>query len=238
MVEPNGCELSLIERRITELDPSLMKMSLTRVILCHNALMDFPECLLILANLKHLNLFNNELTALPKDLNRLKRLEWLNLGMNKLDGLPSTFGNLTNLVHLDLSLNRFRDDSFPPTFFTLPSLERLYLSNNLIETLGVSIIKLQGLQTLALRDNRISRVSKDLKDLLFLFEIHLQGNKLRFLPPEFADCPELNGNKSIVKLEGNPWILPIKDQLRLGVSHVMTYIKSSTYKFVYDRHHV
>eukprot|EP00094_Tigriopus_californicus_P012459 TCALIF_12044-PA protein Name:"Similar to RSU1 Ras suppressor protein 1 (Bos taurus)" AED:0.19 eAED:0.21 QI:0/0.33/0.25/0.75/0.66/0.75/4/109/229 len=222
MVEPNGCELSLIERRITELDPSLMKMSLTRVILCHNALMDFPECLLILANLKHLNL----------------TLEWLNLGMNKLDGLPSTFGNLTNLVHLDLSLNRFRDDSFPPTFFTLPSLERLYLSNNLIETLGVSIIKLQGLQTLALRDNRISRVSKDLKDLLFLFEIHLQGNKLRFLPPEFADCPELNGNKSIVKLEGNPWILPIKDQLRLGVSHVMTYIKSSTYKFVYDRHHV
>lgn len=73
MGEPNGTELVLNEQRISELDPSLMRLSLTRVILCHNVFMDFPDCLLILVNLEQLNLFNNEISALPPDLNRLRR---------------------------------------------------------------------------------------------------------------------------------------------------------------------
>lgn len=31
-------------------------------------------------------------------------------------------------------------------------------------------------------------------------------------------------------MEGNNWVPPIADQLQLGVSHVIDYIRSDTYK--------
>ena len=33
----------------------------------------------------------------------------------------------------------------------------------------------------------------------------------------------------------NPWILPIQEQLNIGAHHLFEYLKSSTYKFIYDR---
>lgn len=37
-------------------------------------------------------------------------------------------------------------------------------------------------------------------------------------------------------MEGNPWVPPIADQLQIGVSHVIEYIRLDTYKFLYGRH--
>ena len=31
-------------------------------------------------------------------------------------------------------------------------------------------------------------------------------------------------------MEYNPWVTPIGDQLQVGISHVIDYIKSETYK--------
>lgn len=31
-------------------------------------------------------------------------------------------------------------------------------------------------------------------------------------------------------MEGNPWVPPIADQLQIGVSHVIEYIRTDTYK--------
>eukprot|EP00095_Tigriopus_kingsejongensis_P008390 maker-scaffold9_size846264-snap-gene-3.8 protein:Tk08390 transcript:maker-scaffold9_size846264-snap-gene-3.8-mRNA-1 annotation:"ras suppressor protein 1" len=237
MSERDEPELVKISQKIVDLDISLVTSHLTKVILCHNLLINFPECLLGIPGLEHLNLSSNQIKEIPLTISNLKSLKWLNLSLNAIQSIPSTFGNLMQLFHLDLTFNELTDDSFPKQFFTLPNLKRLYLSDNLIQTLGSSITSLSTLQTLALRNNKLDRVTKDLKDLEFLSEIHLQANELRFLPPEFADCLELGGNESAIKLEGNPWILPIKDQLRLGSSHVLTYIQSKTYKIVYDRHH-
>ena len=46
----------------------------------------------------------------------------------------------------------------------------------------------------------------------------------------FVGNLELIGNKQVLKLNNNPWVQPIQDQLALGVSHVLEYIRSETYK--------
>lgn len=38
------------------------------------------------------------------------------------------------------------------------------------------------------------------------------------------------GQKSVLKMEENPWVQPISEQYLLGISHVLEYIKSDAYK--------
>ena len=71
--------------------------------------------------------------------------------------------------------------------------------------------------------------------LIYLNELILQGNQLRLLPPEFTQMEELIGNKGMLLMAENPWILPIQEQLNIGAHHLFEYLKSSTYKFIYDR---
>ena len=40
----------------------------------------------------------------------------------------------------------------------------------------------------------------------------------------------------MLKLDYNPWVPPIEDQLVLGVSHVIEYIRTETYKYLFNRH--
>ncbi|XP_034098914.1 ras suppressor protein 1-like [Drosophila albomicans] len=39
-----------------------------------------------------------------------------------------------------------------------------------------------------------------------------------------------------MKMEENPWINPIAEQYLLGISHVIEYLKTETYKIIYNRH--
>lgn len=41
---------------------------------------------------------------------------------------------------------------------------------------------------------------------------------------------DLVSNKAVFRMEYNPWVTPIGDQLQVGVSHVIDYIRSETYK--------
>ncbi|KAG8229606.1 hypothetical protein J437_LFUL002330 [Ladona fulva] len=36
-------------------------------------------------------------------------------------------------------------------------------------------------------------------------------------------------------MENNPWVAPIADQLQVGISHVIDYIRTDTYN-LYSRH--
>jgi hypothetical protein len=85
------------------------------------------------------------------------------------------------------------------------------------------------------RDNQIVQVHRDLSRLVLLSELHMQGNQLRLLPPEMAEMEELAGSNGALFLDANPWILPIQDQVKLGPTHVMTYLASSTYAIIYAR---
>ena len=83
-----------------------------------------------------------------------------------------------------------------------------------------------------------------------LRELHIQGNRLSVLPPElglkfnivlrkevrhnifglFKGNLDLTSNKSVIRMENNPWVAPIADQLQVGLSHVIDYLRSETYK--------
>ena len=43
-------------------------------------------------------------------------------------------------------------------------------------------------------------------------------------------------SRRILKLDNNPWVPPIEDQLINGVSFVIEYIRTETYKYLYSRH--
>ena len=72
-------------------------------------------------------------------------------------------------------------------------------------------------------------------ELSNLRELHLQGNRLTVLPPQLGQLDFLS-SRAILKLDNNPWVPPIEDQLILGVSHVIEYIRTETYKYLYSRH--
>ena len=55
------------------------------------------------------------------------------------------------------------------------------------------------------------------------------------LPPQLGQLDFLS-SRAILKLDNNPWVPPIEDQLILGVSHVIEYIRTETYKYLYNRH--
>lgn len=80
-----------------------------------------------------------------------------------------------------------------------------------------------------MRDNDLIVLPKELGLLVRLRELHIQNNRLTVLPPELGAL-DLASQRSVLRMDGNQWVPPIADQLQLGVSHVMDYIRSDTYK--------
>ena len=106
----------------------------------------------------------------------------------------------------------------------------LYLSDNEFEHLSPDIKNLKNLRILAIRDNDLVDVPQEIGELSGLRELHLQGNRLTVLPPSLGHLDFLS-SRSILKLDNNPWVPPIEDQLMLGVSHVIEFIRINQYIF-------
>lgn len=70
---------------------------------------------------------------------------------------------------------------------------------------------------------------REIGELTRLRELHIQNNRLTVIPPEIANL-ELYSNKSVFKMEENPWVQPIVEQYLLGISHVLEYIKTEAYR--------
>jgi len=209
--------------------------NITRLTLSHNKISELPPAIANLENMEILNLFNNALNEVPTSLSGMSKLRILNLGMNRLKSLPRGFGSFPILEVLDLSYNMLTEESLPENFFMLHTLRALYLSDNDIEMLSPKIKNLVNLRILAIRDNELVEVPEEIGYCTALRELHLQGNRLTVLPPQLGQLDFLSSRK-ILKLDNNPWVPPIEDQLILGVSHVIEYIRTETYKYLYSRH--
>merc|ERR1712119_243231 len=212
-----------------------MGKNITRLTLSHNKITELPPAIANLENMEILNLFNNALHEGPVSLSGMPKLRILNLGINKLNNLPRGFGSFPSIEVLDLSYNNLSENSLPSNFFIMSTLRALYLSDNEFVTLSPEVKNLRNLRILALRDNELVDVPQELGELQGLRELHLQGNRLTVLPPTLGSLDFLS-SRSILKLDNNPWVPPIEDQLMLGVSHVIEYIRTETYKYLYSRH--
>ncbi len=174
--------------------------------------------------------------------------------MNRLTKLPRGFGAFPLLEVLDLSYNNLNENELPANFWIMHSLRALYLrydrarlkslfrklstsfhSDNDFEYLSPEIGQLTNLCILAVRDNELVELPQDIGRLHNLRELHLQGNRLTVLPPQLGDLDFLS-SRAVLKLDNNPWVPPIEDQLVLGVSHVVEYIRTETYKYLFSRH--
>ena len=109
------------------------------------------------------------------------------------------------------------------------------MGDNDFELLPPEIGNLKNLTVLVLRDNDLVALPKEIGMLSRLRELHIQGNRLTVLPPEVGAL-DLASQRAVVRMDNNPWVAPIQDQLALGISHVMDYIRSDTYRFLFGRH--
>lgn len=84
-----------------------------------------------------------------------------------------------------------------------------------------------------MRDNDLLELPREIGELTRLRELHIQNNRLTVIPPEIANL-ELYSNKSVFKMEENPWVQPIDEQYMLGIGHVLEYIKTEAYRMWVD----
>ncbi|KAF6206915.1 hypothetical protein GE061_018151 [Apolygus lucorum] len=87
---------------------------------------------------------------------------------------------------------------------------------------------------LVLRDNDLIEIPKEIGELTRLRELHIQANRLTLLPPEIGNL-DFSSDKSEFKLHLNDWVTPIQDQLQTGIPRLMDYIRSETYRYLYNR---
>ncbi|KAK6644431.1 hypothetical protein RUM43_000698 [Polyplax serrata] len=260
--ENKNPELDLTDKALTSFHelPGLFNMiNVTRLTLSHNKIKEVPPGLANLSNLEILNLCNNNVEELPTSLSSMPKLRILNLGINRLSKLPRGFGAFPVLEVLDLSYNNLKEDSFLGNFFMMgwyhvfvftdlfyyiiifcstctfaETLRALYLGDNDLETFPPQVQLLKNLQILVLRENDLIEIPKEIGELSRLRELHIQGNRLTLLPPEIGNL-DLISNKSVFRMENNPWVTPIADQFQVGIPHVLEYIKTETYRYLYNR---
>ncbi|XP_077483337.1 ras suppressor protein 1 [Amblyomma americanum] len=235
--EQNNPELDLVDRGITSIEeiPGLFSLpNLTRLTLSHNKIRVVPASIANLYNLEILTLCNNQIVELPSSISTMPKLKILNLAINRLSSLPRGFGAFPVLEVLDLTYNNLNEQSLSNNFFIMDTLRALYLGDNEFEKLPPAIGQLKNLQILSVRENDLVELPKELGQLTRLRELHIQGNRLTLLPPELGNL-DLASHRCVVRMDDNPWVAPIADQLQIGVSHVVEYIRSETYKYVYGR---
>ena len=126
----------------------------------HNQILALPRVIGAFVNLVSLELSNNGMTYLSPEIMRLSQLRTLTARNNFLDkeSLPKELSELQGLQALNLSGNQFSE--FPPQLTKLTNLKCLYMGAN-----------------------RLTCVSKEIKNLerWVLFKSGLPVNVLRFL---------------------------------------------------------
>jgi Leucine-rich repeat (LRR) protein len=121
-------------------------------------LLEIPEKIFELFNLKFLNLSSNLLTSVSGNISKLTKLEEIYLNKNKLTELPNEMGELKNLRKIILSNNKIK--KFPDNFYNLINLEIINIISNELEIISDDIYKLTNLEYLYLRSNQLKFISK------------------------------------------------------------------------------
>ncbi|XP_018496802.1 ras suppressor protein 1 [Galendromus occidentalis] len=235
--EKGSTEIDLKEKNIHRFEeiPGIFNMEwITGLSLAHNNLKTVPASISNLYNLEYLNMYNNHLEELPSTISTLPKLKILILAMNRLSVLPRGFGGFAVLEVLDLSYNNLNEASLPNNFWSMTTLRALYLSDNDFETIPSEVGNLTDIQILSFRENDVVSIPREIGSFGRLRELHLQGNRLTLIPPELGQL-DLVTQRCIIRLENNPWIQPIADQLEVGVSHVIDFIRTDQYRYIYEK---
>ncbi|KAM5227466.1 osteomodulin [Ctenodactylus gundi] len=116
-------------------DKRLAKMEkLMQLNLCGNRLESMPPGLP--SSLMYLSLENNSISSIPENyFDELSKLHTLRMSHNKLQDIPYNLFNISNLIELNIGHNKLKQ-----AFYVPRSLEHLYLENNEIESINVTMM--------------------------------------------------------------------------------------------------
>ncbi|NXN24472.1 OMD protein, partial [Nycticryphes semicollaris] len=123
------------------LDDSVLKgkpfsnmKNLMQLNLCNNKLQTMPPDLP--SSLMYLSLENNSISYIPDNyFNRLPKIIALRMSHNNLQNIPQNTFNLPNLTELNLGHNKLKQ-----VFYIPRSLQHLYIENNDIEIINVTLM--------------------------------------------------------------------------------------------------
>ncbi|XP_060067336.1 malignant fibrous histiocytoma-amplified sequence 1 homolog [Ylistrum balloti] len=139
-----------------------------------------PEQILMLSELKVLNLSGNYFTELPKEVAGLKKLEKFVMRRNALLRLPDSIFDLEFLETLELSDNYLYE--IPPAVQNLKNIRYIDLQGNKLTGLPDELGRCFSLVHLSLACNELTSVPDSICRLLKLQELSLDHNQLKELP--------------------------------------------------------
>ena len=130
---------------------------LSTLTLTANNLLQVPNQLKNLENLRHLNLSYNQLKTLPDDLFlNLNHLETLNLANNNLEELPKfSEENNSKLAIINLSHNQLQS---LPDFPQLENLSQIDLSSNQFQVFPDTLLHLNSLKVIIIDSNQLNEI--------------------------------------------------------------------------------
>lgn len=172
----------------------------------HNPKLKLSNAEAALASITRLDLSSNNLVKLPICVFQLTSLKVLNLSQNCLQTLPETNTEVYSSNHLYSSANKSRmskSKSFtvnlsakkdsPTGEWNLPSLEELYLVDNELESLPMSIFELPNVQILDCSNNHLRHLPANVWFAAKLRELNLSLNLIKDLP---SKLPSAGGSQS------------------------------------------
>ena len=173
---------------LNTLPPSFVKLNgLKELDLRGNPLGVFPEIIFNLNSLSVLNLADCSLLEIPQQVSKLKNLKKLFLENNELE-ITENFLDLPNLKQLALTNNKITDISK----LVLNSIEILDVGDNFIERIPESLLKDESpMKQLILRGNSIQSLPSTINKLKSLKWLDISKNRLKKLPPQIGDLSNL-----------------------------------------------
>ena len=199
--------------------------------------------MVLLTNLKELNLLRNRLVALPDRIGLMCSLLRLELANNVLQRLPITFGALNMMERVDAECNELAvlpenlDNMTSCRFFNvnhnklqrlprclsrMPSLTSLSATHNLISYIPADLTGNINIKVLRLSCNRITVVPEQIGQLKRLREISLDWNLINTLPLTFYQLRRLK----TCRVDGNPNLGdPPPDVCVLGAQGIVEYFR-------------
>ncbi|KAM0734296.1 Leucine-rich repeat-containing protein 47 [Formica fusca] len=150
--------------------------NLTTLILHSNEIAELPSSIGRLINLKIFDCSKNKLTSYPQELGNLLQLKKLNLSSNLLESISSLRTNIA-LSMLNVGNNKLK--IFPDVCYAeLVCLSELYVNNNKIEKVPITISQLPALKILNLECNLLLDLPVELTNCDKLEKLNVQLNKM------------------------------------------------------------